>query len=205
MQDKQPKTQRRLMEEFPEINADVAENIDIKTKAKVLTYQSDNDNRDVSIVLQEEIKKCVKTKNFGKISKKCNKLASEYLENNRVWILQENWYCLLAYFVSIATMILRVLEVKTKTNDCISFVLYFVALLLWILIVQIKRLMGLKADRFLVAFNHHAPSVIIVSSLLFYIVVCLCDYRSVWIAVIVLSFVACMWLTCLWYKRENEK
>lgn len=124
MQDKQPKTQRRLMEEFPEINADVAENIDIKTKAKVLTYQSDNVNRDVSIVLQEEIKKCVKTKNFGKISKKCNKLASEYLENNRVWILQENWYCLLAYFVSIATMILRVLEVKTKTNDCISFVLY---------------------------------------------------------------------------------
>ena len=111
----------------------------------------------------------------------------------------------MAYFVSIATMILRVLEVKTKTNDCISFVLYFVALLLWILIVQIKRLMGLKADRFLVAFNHHAPSVIIVSSLLFYIVVCLCDYRSVWIAVIVLSFVACMWLTCLWYKRENEK
>ena len=61
--------------EFPEINADVAENIDIKTKAKVLTYQSDNVNRDVSIVLQEEIKKCVKTKNFGKISKKCNKLA----------------------------------------------------------------------------------------------------------------------------------
>lgn len=44
MQDKQPKTQRRLMEEFPEINADVAENIDIKTKAKILTYQSDNVN-----------------------------------------------------------------------------------------------------------------------------------------------------------------
>lgn len=90
MQDKRPKTQRRLMEEFPEINSDVAENIDIKTKAKVLTYQSDNVNRDVSIVLQEEIKKCVKTKNYGKIGKKCNKLASEYLKNNRVWILQEN-------------------------------------------------------------------------------------------------------------------
>ena len=205
MQDKRPMTQRRLMEEFPEIKADVAENIDIKTKTKILIYQSDNVNRDVSIALQEEIKKCVKTKNFGKIRKKCNKLASEYLENNRVWILQENWYCLLAYFVSIATMILRVLEVKTKTNDWISFVMYFVALLLWIIIVQIKRLMGLKAYRFLVAFNHHAPSVIIVNSFLFYMAVCLCNYRSVWIAVIVLSFVVCMWLTCLWYKRENEK
>lgn len=123
MKDKRPKTQRRLMEEFPEINADVAENIDIKTKAKVLTYQSDNVNRDVSIVLQEEIKKYVKTKNFGKISKICNKLANEYLKNNRIWILQESWYCLLAYFVTIATMILRVLEVKTETNDLISFVM----------------------------------------------------------------------------------
>lgn len=60
MQDKRPNTQRRLMEEFPEINADVAENTDIKTKAKVLTYQLDNVNRDVSIVLQEEIKKCIR-------------------------------------------------------------------------------------------------------------------------------------------------
>lgn len=203
MQDKRPKTQRRLMEEFPEINADVAENIDIKTKAKVLTYQLDNVNRDVSIVLQEEIKKCVKTKNFGKISKKCNKLANEYLENNRIWILQENWYCLLAYFVTIATMILRVFEVKTETNDLICYVFCHVTVM--VIIVQTKRLMGLKADRVLVAFNHHAPSVIIVSSLLFYMAVCLCDYRSVWIAVIVLSFVACMWPACLWYKRENEK
>lgn len=56
MQEKPPKTQRRLMKEFPEINVDVACNIDIKVKAKVLTYQSDNVNRDVSKVLQEEIK-----------------------------------------------------------------------------------------------------------------------------------------------------
>lgn len=67
MQDKQPKTQRRLMEEFPEINADVAENIDIKTKAKVLTYQSDNVNRDVSIVLQEEIKNVLRLRILEKL------------------------------------------------------------------------------------------------------------------------------------------
>ena len=36
MQDKQPKAQRRLLEEFPEINADVAENIDIKTKTGIM-------------------------------------------------------------------------------------------------------------------------------------------------------------------------
>ena len=205
MQDKLPKTQRRLMKEFPEIKEDVAESIDIKIKAKVLTYRSDNVNKDVSVVLREEIKKCVKTKNIGKISKKCNKLASEYLENNSIWFLQENWYCLLAYFVTLATMFLRVVEVKTEMNDLISFVMYFVAALLWLIIVQTKRLMGLKAASFLVAFNHHAPSIIIVSSLLFYMAVCLCAYKIVWIAVIVLSFVACMWLTCWWYKREDVK
>ena len=145
MQDKLPKTQRRLMKEFPEIKEDVAESIDIKIKAKVLTYRSDNVNKDVSVVLREEIKKCVKTKNIGKISKKCNKLASEYLENNSIWFLQENWYCLLAYFVTLATMFLRVVEVKTEMNDLISFVMYFVAALLWLIIVQTKRLMGLKA------------------------------------------------------------
>lgn len=93
-------------------------------------------------------------------------------------------------------MILWVIEVKTETNDIILFVMYLVATLLWLIIVQTKRLMGLKADRFLVAFNHHVPSVIIVSSLLFYMAVCLCAYKIVWIAVIVLSFAACMWLTC---------
>ena len=35
-------------------------------------------------------------------------------------MLQENWYCLLAYFITIATMILRVKDVKTeKMNDLI--------------------------------------------------------------------------------------
>ena len=131
-------------------------------------------------------KKYIKNKNFKRIKKKCNKLASEYLENNRIWMLQENWYCLLAYFITIATMILRVKDVKTeKMNDLISLVMYLVALIL-------------------IAFNHHAPSMIVISSLLFYLVVCLCTNRCIWIGVIVLSFLVCIWLTCLWYKRENK-
>ena len=37
------------MKEFPEINDGAAEDIDIKMKTKVLTYQSNNINRDVSV------------------------------------------------------------------------------------------------------------------------------------------------------------
>lgn len=196
-----PQTQIRLMKEFPQINADVAKEIDIMIKTKVLAYESDTVNGDISEELQKEIKKYTKMKNVKKVKNKCNKLASEYLENNRIWNLQENWYCLLAYFITIATMILRCIDVKTKTNDLISLVMYFAVLGLWIFIVKTKRFMGLKAERFLIAFNNNAPSLIIVSSLLFYSVVCTCRY--IWIAVIVLTFLGCMLLTYLWYKREK--
>ena len=198
-----PQTQIRLMKEFPQINADVAKEIDIMIKTKVLAYESDTVNRDISEELQKEIKKYTKMKNIKKVKNKCNKLASEYLENNRIWNLQENWYCLLAYFITIATMILRCIDVKTKTNDLISLVMYFAVLGLWIFIVKTKRFMGLKAERFLIAFNNNAPSLIIVSSLLFYSVVCICTCRYIWIAVIVLTFLGCMLLTYLWYKREK--
>ena len=52
MQDRKPTTQKRLMQEFPQINADVAEEIDIKIETKVLAYQSNNVNRDISEEIQ---------------------------------------------------------------------------------------------------------------------------------------------------------
>lgn len=203
MQDRKPTTQKRLMQEFPQINADVAEEIDIKIETKVLAYQSNNVNRDISEEIQEEIKKHIKVKNLKLIKSKSNKLANEYLENNKIWILQENWYCLLAYFITIATMILRCIEMKTKTNDWISLIMYFVALILWIFIVKIKEFMSLKVERFFIAFNNQAPCMIIISSILFYLVVCVCTCRYIWVAVIVLSFLGCMLFTYLWYKREK--
>ena len=90
MQDRKPTTQKRLMQEFQQINADVAEEIDIKIKTKVLAYESSDFNRDISEEIQKEIKKHTKVKNLKLIKKKSNKLAKEYLENNRIWILQEN-------------------------------------------------------------------------------------------------------------------
>lgn len=203
MQDRKPTTQKRLMQEFPQINADVVEEIDIKIKTKVLTYQSNNVNRDISEEIQKEIKKHLKVKNLKLIKSKSNKLAKEYLENNKIWILQENWYCLLAYFITIATMILRCIEMKTKTNDWISLIMYFVVLILWIFIVKIKGFMSLKAEKFFTAFNNQAPCMIIISSILFYLVVCVCTCRYIWGAVIVLSFLVGMLFTYLWYKREK--
>ena len=170
---------------------------------KVLAYQSNNVNRDISEEIQKEIKKHIKVKNLKLIKSKSNKLANEYLETNKIWILQENWYCLLAYFITIATMILRCIEMKTKTNDWISLIMYFVTLILWIFIVKIKEFMSLKAERFFIAFNNQAPCMIIISSILFYLVVCVCTCRYIWGAVIVLAFFECILFTYLWYKREK--
>lgn len=103
-----------------------------------------------------------------------------------MWILQENWYCLLAYFIAIATMILRVFETNQETNDRISFAMYWVILVAWLIIVSTKRLIGVQADRFLIAFNHHTSSIIIVSPLVFYMAVCFCSCKIVWIAIIVI-------------------
>lgn len=203
MQDRKSTTQKRLMQEFQQINADVAEEIDIKIKTKVLAYESSDFNRDISEEIQKEIKKHAKVKNLKLIKKKSNKLAKEYLENNRIWILQENWYCLLAYFITIATMILRCVEVKTKMNDIIYFGIYFITLILWTLIVKRKEFMSSKMERFFIAFNNQASCIIVISSILFYLVVCVCTCRYIWVAVIVLSFLGCMLFTYLWYKRER--
>lgn len=91
-----------------------------------------------------------------------------------------------------------------KINDLISVIMYLAALILWLIIVKTEKLMNWRVERFLIAFNHHAPSMIFISSLLFYLVVYLYTNRCIWIGVIVLSFFACIWLTCLWYKRENK-
>ena len=69
MQHKLPKTQKRLLKEFPQMDMEMVEDIDVKIKTKVLIYQSDNINKDVSTVLQEEIKKHIKVKNTDKLKK----------------------------------------------------------------------------------------------------------------------------------------
>ena len=48
-----PQTQIRLMKEFPQINTDVAKEIDIKIKTKILAYESDTVNRDISEGIQK--------------------------------------------------------------------------------------------------------------------------------------------------------
>lgn len=66
-----------------------------------------------------------------------------------------------------------------------------------------KRIYEFKDGKVFIAFNNQAPCIIVISSILFYFVVCVCTCRYIWVAVIVLSFLGCMLFTYLWYKREK--
>lgn len=116
-------------------------------------------------------------------------------------MLQENWYCLLSYLITVATMVLRLFDITPQVNDWITFIGYFIVLFTWIVIVQTKELMGEKAENFLAAFNNHAPSITILSMIIFYLVVCTCSLKIVWFMAIILPFVACVWFTWYWYKN----
>lgn len=101
----------------------------------------------------------------------------------------------------------------TKMNDMISFGIYFITLILWALIVKRKEFMSSKMERFFIAFNNQAPCIIVISSILFYLVVCVCTCRYIWVAVIVLSFLdVCYSHTCgtkekkyIWIHDKNCK
>lgn len=205
MREKLTTQAKELLKVFPEIPIEKANEVDIEIKKKVMAYQPMQVNEDISKYIQTvAICDYIRGNNCDKIKKKSNKLAAYYLENNKLWILQENWYCLLAYIITIITMICRVLELETTLNDKLSCGMYFGALVVWLLLVKSKSFMGEKAEKFLKAFNNHAPSMIIISSLLFYLIISICSLKVVWVAVIFISVISCIWITALWYKRQKE-
>lgn len=196
---------KELIRFFPEIPIEKANKIDIEIKKRILVYQSSKINDDIAEFIREEaIKDYIYSKNKDKIKKKSNKLAAIYLENNRQWMMQENWFCILAYIITIVTMICRILEINTNINDNISIIMYFISLVIWIGIVKSKPLMGKKAELFLDVFNQNMPIMIIISSMAFYIAVCVCPCKIVWILIILLFVCLSMRNVIHWYKMELD-
>lgn len=194
----------QLTKEFPEIPEEKANEINIEIKKRIIAYQPTGINEDISRQIQLITKKYVISKNANRVKKKCNRLAAYYLKSDMRWNMQENWFCLLAYFIMIVTMVSRVLELETWTNDRLSLGMYFIALIVWRLIEKNHRLMGRKAEMLLNAFNKQAPSMIFISSLMFYYVIILSHNKVIWITEIGVSIIFTGWVTILWYQRIKE-
>lgn len=203
--DNRPKTQKIILKEFPIISITDVEKIDYNIKSRTSLETISLTHTDFSKVVSEEITKYYKCSNADKFRKKCNRIAACYKANGRVWLLQENWFCLLAYLIMIATMICRVLELETRCNDITSFYIYIVAAVIWCCIVGCEKLMGEKAEKFLDAFNHQAPSLVIIVSIIFYMWMSFAPAKSFGgSCIIVGSIVACLFFTLHWYYRSKK-
>ena len=166
--DNRPKTQKKISKEFPDIGKENVAKIDCNIKSRITLQINELTNDDISKVVKEEIANYYTCKNLRKLTKKSRRIAGCYKDNGRVWLLQENWFCLLAYLIMVATMVCRVLELETRCNDITSLIIYIVAAVIWCCIVGCEKLMDEKAEKFLDAFNHQAPSLVIFVSIIFY-------------------------------------
>lgn len=199
------KTREKLIKEFPKIDDKSAEEMDVNIKAKIITYQATDIMKYISNYIQGEVKKYAVGNNKREIRKKCEKLSQIYIEENSLWSIQENWFGILAYLLTYATMIARITELNTKCNDGLMIIIYFVALTIWSILVKIKRSMSENVQRFMCVFNSHTPSILFISTLLFYICVISCPYKAGWIITLVLTFGFCVYVNIRWYIKSNKR
>lgn len=187
---------------FPELDSMTVKKINEAVLDKVRYYEPENKMEEVSIFLQCQLGEHVKSKNTRKIRKVCNRLARSYWKNNRRCNLQESWFGLLAYLISIPAMITRILDVQTRTNDWVTLGMYVAITMIWLALDKFHGSMGEKVERFLTAFNHHISSWTVVSALIFYTAVCGGASIEILIGSILLPFMVCIWLTWDTYQKK---
>lgn len=193
----------QIAKSFPELKTADIQACDNLIKSKIVGYTNPKMFDMVAKLLVNEIEPKLSTSNHKKVMKKCKNLAEVYLKNDEQFLLQENWFCLLAYFISIVAMICRVLNLNTQTNDWISFGAYFAALVIWLFIVKVKNLMSRKMLHFLNCFNRCAPSMTIISNLVFYAFL-LAEFGIALLGVVTVgSLVITMALTVEKYNRTK--
>lgn len=203
--DNRSKTQKKISKEFPDIGKENVAKIDCNIKSRITLQINELTNDDISKVVKEEIANYYTCKNLRKLTKKSRRIAGCYKDNGRVWLLQENWFCLLAYLIMVATMVCRVLELETRCNDITSFIIYMVAAVIWCCIVGCEKLMDEKAEKFLDAFNHQAPSLVIFVSIIFYMWMSFFPAKALGGSCIVVgSIILCLFFTLFWYYRSKK-
>jgi hypothetical protein len=193
-----------LLRTLPRISEDEARNIDRWLKDKLSSQTNGNLLDELTEELIKKMVPYVKSKVSTKDKKRCKKVVAYYMNNEDQYTLQENWFCLLAYLISLCVMIFRILDVSTKCNDFLSLFTFMGALIIWLVLVKFKCSMSDKAKLWLNSFNRFAPSMTIVGSLLFYSFICYNFFKpaKTWILVIIVlgSFVVTVCCTIRKYK-----
>lgn len=205
---KNKKTPRRsdiIKKEFSQIPTNDLHNIDMEIAKKVYSYQPSNVNEEISEFIQNKvIKKYVFIKSDKKIKHKCKKIASAYLENARLWGLQESWASVIAFLATIVNMLIRAIGIDVGNGDVCNFLLIFVSVSAFIVVLCKKRMFSEEAEKFLYAFNQNVPSLILVFQMIFYGAAIENNKPAVLIGIIIWFVLASFGLIFLWYSRHDE-
>lgn len=196
-----------IKKEFPVITDRDIDTIDIMVKQKIKDCDVPNMFNDVAEYIEKMIKQYYQTENCKKVRRKARKIAQKYLENDRTFKLQESWYGVLAYFLTLVNMVQRVVNLDTEINDIFSLGIYLVAIFVWTIIAKNKYLMGKEVEFFVNQFNSVSASMAIISLVFFYLAVISTSEVYIWIVVIILSAAAIVWLTidgCNRHKKYLE-
>lgn len=198
---------KSLYNEFPNLSESDIRSIDNKIKKKIDTMSNTKEYMEISKFIQDEVSNLYKNKqsiNAKKIKKKANRLALMYIENSRVFSLQESWYALLAFFIAIANMIQRIVNFDIKKNDKLSFHIYFFTMIIWLLIVTSKKMMGNNVKCFVDIFNRASSSMAVISLNAFYLAILMTDCIAVWIIIIIVSVIITVGLAIADYVKLRK-
>lgn len=144
---------------------------------------------------------------YRKLKKKFNRDTTKDSELNRKkWNLQEDLFCFLSYCIMIITMILKINNPEMERSDAILFFLYFIAIIVWgILCSKIDKEQKIeKYLNILQSFNYYSPTIVMISTLIFYIAVC--RKASIFILILIIAGSIILSIRTTWYKnKENIK
>lgn len=148
------------------------------------------------------------------VEKKCKKIAGDYLENNKNWIISEGVMCIVAYIFTLATMIDTVLrdiwlEYAERIHlDSMLFLLCVVLIFMAMLINHFKK-SNKNFQLFVEVFNRFSPTIIMLTLTIFYFVRSkyidlFCRKTFLSAVVIIVSFLIMICLIIIKYSEYKE-
>ncbi len=204
------KTKDALIKVIPTVESDNIEQIDEEIRRFIASVEGEIFSQTVEYI-EKKIGKYYRYSSSN-LKKKCKKLAKKYLKNENAWMSQTNIFCFLALFYSCISLIMRVVQeitaYTTFISDIIQVVLLLIVLGVFVLLCKNGKVYdNSQFNKFLKEFNRTAPSITIMVSLLFYLVLVAWPMKLENIKYLILFIIAgCMILPIVWaYERVKNK
>jgi hypothetical protein len=179
---------KKLKEEFS-LSDDNARELDRKIKALIEKKKQVDDS---------DILDCVKTAinslnltDTDEVNTKINNVAGMYSENDAMFSMQNVWFGILAYWGTIATMIVDVVCSESFIKYLSLSIIYLVLLVIFIFAVNKKNIHNLKLKYFLESFNDASTCTSLITSIFYCIgkILTPCTYVDILIIVFSVLYV----------------